>query len=114
MKDIRFTITVDGKDYPCRQTMGAAIDFYHFTGHDINDDDGTGAILMVYFCARSTALTEGRTLPWTPEVFPHVLSLDEAVGIIDTYAAAMAAAQEDDDDDDHHDEAQKKMTAASA
>lgn len=102
MKDVRFTITVDGKDYPCRQTMGAALDFLRHTGHDIGEDDGSGAIYMIYFCARSVAVAEGRTLPWTPDMFPHMLGIEEAAAIIDIYATALREASDDDD-------AQKKM-----
>lgn len=58
-KPSRITICVNGKDYPCYPTMGAAVGFNDLTGRDIEDMKGTSDFSKyIYCCARSASRRE--------------------------------------------------------
>lgn len=50
----KMTIRVNGTEYPCYPTMGAAVRFKDMTGRDIEDMKGTSDFaLYIYCCAKS-------------------------------------------------------------
>lgn len=94
--DVQFNITVDGRQYPCRLTMGAMQDFKRRTGHEVNEAEEHEVLDVVYYCARSEAIVSGETLPFTVERFPYIVSPDEAAAMLNAYTAALIAASEVD------------------
>lgn len=58
-KPSRITIRVNGKDYPCYPTMGAAVGFNELTGRNIENMKGTSDFSKyIYCCARSASRRE--------------------------------------------------------
>lgn len=54
-------ITVNGKAYPCRQTMGAMLRFRRETGRDITEMDGSLSDMCVFLwcCVASACQADG-------------------------------------------------------
>lgn len=60
------TITVDGKEYPCRPTMGAMLRFKQETGREVTQiepGDLSGLVTYLWCCARSACKREGTDFP---------------------------------------------------
>lgn len=57
----RMVITVDGREYPCRPTMGAMLRFRRETGREVTQMDGSLEDLCTYLwcCVCSAARREG-------------------------------------------------------
>lgn len=56
------TITINGKTYPCRVTMGALLRFRRETGHDvgqISQDDMSDLITLLWCCIVSACAADG-------------------------------------------------------
>ena len=56
------TITINGKQYPCRVTMGALLRFKRETGKDvgqISQDDVTDLITLLWCCVASASKADG-------------------------------------------------------
>jgi hypothetical protein len=48
--------TSDGKEYPCRVTMGALLRFKHVTGKDVSELDGdTSDMIALLWCCTASA-----------------------------------------------------------
>lgn len=55
-------ITIDGKEYPCRITMGAMVRFKNETGKDVSKMDTTDVVELVTFlwcCIASASKADG-------------------------------------------------------
>lgn len=66
----RMTINVNGTDYPCYPTMGAAIGFKDQTGRDIEKMKGTSDFaIYIYCCARSASRREKKDFNLSLEEF---------------------------------------------
>lgn len=57
----KMTIKVQGKEFPCRQTMGAMLRFKSETGRDITATDGGAADMCIYLwcCVASACKADG-------------------------------------------------------
>ena len=65
-------LTIGGKDYPSRITMGAMMRFKNQTGHDISKMDGTDLTEMATFmwcCVKSSCMADGVTFDMDLEEF---------------------------------------------
>lgn len=56
-----FKVTVAGKEYPCRQTMGAMLRFKRETGREVTDmTDGVSDLCTyLYCCVVSACMADG-------------------------------------------------------
>ena len=55
-------ITINGKEYPCRVTMGAMLRFKRETGHDVSQMDSTDMaelVILLWCCIASASNAEG-------------------------------------------------------
>ena len=55
-------IVVQGKEYPCRVTMGAMVRFKHESGHDVSEmkaNDVSDMALFVWCCTASACNADG-------------------------------------------------------
>ena len=86
------TITVDGKEYPCRPTMGAMLRFKQETGREVTQiepGDLSGLVTYLWCCARSACKREGVDFP---------LSLMDFADAIDPQDVALWAASLQEED----------------
>ena len=88
----KFAITLDGKEYPCRPTMGAMLRFRQETGREVTQietGDLSGLVTYLWCCARSSCKREGVDFP---------LSLMDFADAIDPQDVALwtASLQEED------------------
>lgn len=62
----RLTVNVDGKDFPCYFTMGAAVIFKDITGRDTTEmDDGLSDLAVyLYACCKSASRREKTDFPF--------------------------------------------------
>ncbi len=62
----RITVNVDGKEYPCYFTMGAAIAFKDITGRDTTEmtDGLSDFAIYLYACCQSACRREKREFPF--------------------------------------------------
>ena len=59
-------ITLDGKEYPCRPTMGAMLRFKQETGREVTQiepGDLSGLVTYLWCCIRSSCKREGTDFP---------------------------------------------------
>ena len=64
-------ITIQGKEYPCRMTMGAMLEFKNRTGKEVTDISGTDLSLVVtllYCCLLSSCRADKVTFPFENEI----------------------------------------------
>lgn len=64
-------ITIGGKEYPCRMTMGAMLEFKRRTGKEATEIQGTDISLMVvllYCCLLSSCRADGMECPVSDEM----------------------------------------------
>lgn len=57
----KIEVTINGKAYPCRQTMGAMLRFKHETGKELTDSDGCVSDMLAYLwcCVASACKADG-------------------------------------------------------
>lgn len=69
-------ITVSGKEYPCRQTMGAMLRFKRETGREVSDMEGglTDLCTYLYCCVASASAADGVEFGMTLTQFADVLA----------------------------------------
>ena len=56
------TISINGKPYPCRVTMGAMLRFKRETGRDVNQisqDDVSDLVIFLWCCIASASKADG-------------------------------------------------------
>lgn len=59
---MEMTITIDGKSYPCRQTMGGALRFKEMTGKEVSEIDPRSvseAFTFLWCCTESACRRDG-------------------------------------------------------
>ena len=98
------TITVDGKEYPCRPTMGAMLRFKQETGREVTQigpGDLSALVTYLWCCACSACKREGTDFP---------LSLMDFADAADPQDVAIwtASLQEEEADGGASGEAKKK------
>lgn len=62
------TITLEGKTYPCRMTMGAMVEFKNATGREVTEikQDGLEDVLTLLYCSiLSASRVDGVSLPFS-------------------------------------------------
>lgn len=73
------TITINGKTYPCRVTMGALLRFKRETGHDISqigETDVEALITLLWCCVASASKADGVEFGMSLMDFADLLSSD--------------------------------------
>lgn len=74
----KITISVDGKEYPCYATMGAAVQFRQETGRDIEDMHGTADFAVyIYCCAKSASRREHVDFNYSVQDFCDAVLIDD-------------------------------------
>lgn len=75
----KITIKVNGKEYPCRQTMGAMLRFKRETGHDITATDGGAGDMCIFMwcCVSSSCNADGVAFDMSLEDFADAIGTDE-------------------------------------
>lgn len=73
------SITVGGKKYPCRQTMGAMLRFKRETGKEVTEitDSVTDMLAYMYCCVQAGCKTEGVEFDMTLEDFADCLDISD-------------------------------------
>lgn len=79
---MKISITIAGKEYPCRQTMGAMLRFKRETGKEVTEitDSVTDMLTFMYCCAESCCKTEGVEFGMTLEDFADRLDISDVTG----------------------------------
>lgn len=73
-------VIINGKEYPCRITMGAMLRYKRMTGKDISElgnNDIEATISLVYCCTVSACNTDKVAFDMSLEDFADSLSPDE-------------------------------------
>lgn len=85
----KITIKIGGKEYPCRQTMGALLRFKRETGKEITETDGSLSEMCVFLwcCVASACKADGVEFGMSLEDFADVLSPEE----LGAWAEALSA-----------------------
>ncbi len=89
MKEIY--IELDGKQLPCRPTMGAMLRFKKETGRDamtITDNDLEGNITFLWCCIVSACKHDGKEFDMSLMDFADAVGLDEVSSWADQLSAA--------------------------
>ena len=86
----------DGKEYPCRVTLGAMIQFKRKTGKDISETNGSfeEMALFLYLCVVSACAADHIDFGYTFEEFSDHVD----VGDMNSFNASMQEEQTQDGD----------------
>lgn len=80
MKKPIINITIDGKDYPCRMTLGAMVRFERLTGKDVSkmDTSSISEMATLLYCGvKSACNVDGMEFGLSLDDFCDNLSTDE-------------------------------------
>ena len=91
----KLTITVDGKEYPCRPTMGAMLRFKQETGREVTQielGDLSGLVTYLWCCVLSACKREGVDFPLSLMDFADAIAPQDV-------ALWTASLQEEEDGD---------------
>ena len=84
----RIMITINGKTFQCRMTLGAMMQFKELTGREVSEikgDELSALATLLYCCAASGARTEGKDFPMSLQEFADNVSVEE----LSAWAATM-------------------------
>lgn len=86
------TITINGTEYPCRQTMGAFLRYKRETGKEATEIKGelSEVLTFLYCCIKSACSAESKEFKYTLTEFADSVTMDD----IDRWTAAMNAEAE--------------------
>lgn len=77
----KISVVIEGKEYPCRPTMGALLRFKRETGKevsDITDDNMSDSLIFLFCCAVSACNHDKVSFPYTSLMdFADALSVEE-------------------------------------
>lgn len=76
MKKQILKLTVGGREYPCRVTMGAMVRFKHTAGKDVgemNQDDVGELVQFIYCCVQSASKADDVAFDMDFEAFADAL-----------------------------------------
>lgn len=79
MKKQMLKLTVGGKEYPCRVTMGAMMRFKHMAGKDVSElkqTDIRELVQFIYCCVQSACKADDVTFEMDFETFADSLEPD--------------------------------------
>ena len=94
---MKIEITIDGKKYPCRGTMGALIRYKKETGEEVSDIVMTDLAKMctyLWACVSSASAADGIEFNMTPMEFADSIEPQQ----LDEWAAAMSEGVTKDED----------------
>lgn len=77
----KIEITINGRHYPCRVTMGAMLLFKRETGREATELDGgalSDLITFVWCCAKSASRAEGVDFQLSLDEFADSISAEDA------------------------------------
>lgn len=71
--------TSDGKEYPCRMTMGALVLFERETGKDVSEmgQSMTEQAILLWCCVRSACAADGKKFDYSLQEFADNLDTNE-------------------------------------
>lgn len=84
----KIEVEIDGRKYPCYQTMGALLDFKRETGREateIKSDALSDMVTLIWCCVRSASRREGVEFGLTLEGFADRMTLEDVMA----WAAAL-------------------------
>lgn len=108
---MKIKITIDGKEYPCAQTMGAMLRFKEETGREataIQADALSDLAVYLWCCVVSACKREGRDFKLTLMEFADRVTLDD----LNAWAAAITSEQETTGKSSSNPEDEEKKTEA--
>ncbi len=73
-------ITIGGKEYPCRLTMGALVRYKNETGEDVSklrEEDLSGQMMFIYCCVKSACNADGVAFDYDFESFCDLLEPED-------------------------------------
>lgn len=78
------TIKVNGKDYPCYETCGAALRFKQETGHDVSEmKDSTDMVTFLYCRTKSACVREHIDFDMSLQEFADNVLVEDLVSVND-------------------------------
>lgn len=81
MMNKQTTITIGGKSYPCRMTMGAMRRFKRITGKDVSELDGKASVddlcTLMYSCTASACNADRIDFDFDEERFADSVDVSE-------------------------------------
>lgn len=82
----KIEITIDGKAYPCRQTMGAMLRFKQETGKEVTEMQDSFSDLCVFLWCCVVSACKRDDIPFTPSLmeFADSISPEEMAGWADS------------------------------
>lgn len=85
-------ITINGTEYPCRQTMGAFLRYKRETGKEATEIKGelSEVLTFLYCCIQSACSAENRKFDYTLTAFADAVTMED----IDRWTTAMNAEAE--------------------
>lgn len=84
-------IKIKGKEYPCRQTMGALLRYKRETGQDISkleSSDTSGMVIFLWCCVVSASKADGVEFNMTLEEFADSCEVETLNNFTDQMAKA--------------------------
>lgn len=79
-------ITIQGKEYPCRVTMGAMVRFKRESGKDvsrIDQSDVSDLVLLLWCCVASACAVDGVEFSYSFDMFADLLSPQDLADFYD-------------------------------
>lgn len=101
MKQKKIEITIGGKRYPCRQTMGAMLRFKRETGKEVTEIGQSVSDLCVFLwcCTASACNADGIEFPYQLDDFADLVTAEQMASwnaaVNDAAGAAEGADQEE-------------------
>lgn len=82
----KIEVTINGKAYPCRQTMGAMLRFKHETGKEVTEIGSSLSDLCVFLwcCVSSACKADGTEFGMSLMDFADSISADDMAAWADT------------------------------
>lgn len=76
----KITLTIDGKEYPCRVTMGALLEFKRTTGKDADQmsaDNLEELLHLIWCCVKSASRADGIDFDCPAETFCDHITMED-------------------------------------
>lgn len=73
-------------------SMGSVYEFKRKTGLEPYEATDASVLELIYYCAKTMAVEEGRKLPFSVDDFPYLLTIAEGAAAIEAYNSAVLAA----------------------
>ncbi len=97
----KITVTIDGKEYPIRLTMGAILRFKQETGKEVNEAEGTmDNATLVWCCIQSGCKREDKDFEYSLMDFADHVDADEIEGLVGAVFQLFGGDQQQDGEGD--------------